>query len=177
MKGITQNEAVGLFAGVIVVAVVFFASRANPLNSLSQTAGSQAASVVVIDDSKNSPSGAEQAILGAMSADGKVSELIIEDIKPGTGRDIQAGDTVSVHYIGNLLDGTTFDSSYNREPYTFTVGAGDVIRGWDEGVVGMKEGGERILVIPAEFGYGARQVGPIPPNSTLLFKIEALSID
>ena len=102
----------------------------------------------------------------------------IEDIKEGTGPAAEAGQTVSVHYVGTLTDGTKFDSSRDRgQPFAFPLGAGRVIRGWDLGVAGMQVGGVRKLTIPPEEGYGARGAGGvIPPNATLLFEVELLGI-
>lgn len=104
--------------------------------------------------------------------------LEITDSKEGTGTVVKRGDTVSVHYAGTLQDGTKFDSSRDRgTPFSFTVGAGQVIKGWDRGVVGMKLGGTRRLVISPDLAYGAAGVpGAIPPNATLIFEVEALSI-
>lgn len=101
-----------------------------------------------------------------------------EDILVGTGAEAKRGDTISVHYVGTLADGTKFDSSRDREqPFTFILGAGQVIEGWDLGVAGMKVGGTRKLTIPPELGYGARGAGDvIPPNATLIFEVELLSI-
>lgn len=106
-----------------------------------------------------------------------VTELQTEDLVVGTGPEAKTGDTVSVHYTGWLTDNTKFDSSLDRdEPIEFTLGQGEVITGWDEGVVGMKVGGKRKLTIPPDMGYGAQGSGPIPPNATLLFEVELLSI-
>ncbi len=89
-----------------------------------------------------------------------------------------AGDTVSVNYIGTLQNGTKFDSSYDRgQPISFVLGAGQVIQGWDEGIVGMKVGDKKHLVISPEKGYGSQAVGPIPANSTLIFDIELVGIN
>jgi FKBP-type peptidyl-prolyl cis-trans isomerase FkpA len=106
------------------------------------------------------------------------SGLMYKDVKVGTGREAKAGDTVTVHYTGRLEDGTKFDSSVDRdEPFPFPLGAGKVIKGWDEGVAGMKEGGKRKLVIPPELGYGARGAGKaIPPNAVLTFEVELLKV-
>nr|WP_223247854.1 FKBP-type peptidyl-prolyl cis-trans isomerase [Sulfuriferula multivorans] len=106
------------------------------------------------------------------------SGLIYEDLVEGTGATATAGHTVVVHYTGWLTNGTKFDSSKDRnEPFEFRLGAGQVIRGWDEGVVGMKEGGKRKLTIPAELGYGARGAGGvIPPNAVLIFDVELIKV-
>lgn len=104
--------------------------------------------------------------------------LAVGDVVKGSGRGIKEGDRVTVHYIGALKDGTVFDSSRDRDrPLSFTVGEGRVIQGWEMGVLDMKEGGLRMLFIPPELGYGSRSQGPIPPDSTLIFEIELLSID
>lgn len=103
--------------------------------------------------------------------------LVIEDLVVGTGATAAAGDTVSAHYVGTLTNGTKFDSSYDRgQPYSFVLGAGRVIAGWDQGVPGMKVGGKRRLTIPPSLGYGSQAYGPIPANSTLIFDIELVSI-
>ncbi len=104
------------------------------------------------------------------------SGLIYEDLTLGTGNEAIAGQRVSVHYTGWLTDGQKFDSSKDRnDPFAFPLGAGHVIKGWDEGVQGMKEGGVRKLTIPPHLGYGARGAGGvIPPNATLVFEVELL---
>ena len=107
------------------------------------------------------------------------SELIIEDIIVGQGAEAVKHSIITVNYTGWLEDGTKFDSSLNpgRTPFRFTVGAGQVIKGWDEGLMGMKVGGKRKLTIPPELGYGSRDNGPIPANSTLIFEIDLLGIE
>jgi len=96
----------------------------------------------------------------------------------GTGAEAVAGKKVSVHYTGTLTNGQKFDSSLDRgKPFQFVLGAGQVIKGWDQGVAGMKVGGKRKLTIPADMGYGARGFPPvIPPNSTLVFEVELLAV-
>ena len=106
------------------------------------------------------------------------SGLQYVDLTEGKGREAHAGETAIVHYTGWLTDGTKFDSSRDRnEPFSFRLGAGRVIRGWDEGVEGMKIGGLRKLTIPPDLGYGARGAGQvIPPNATLVFEVELLDL-
>lgn len=108
-----------------------------------------------------------------------VTELIVADEVVGTGAAAEAGDSVTVNYVGALTNGTVFDASANHGTggFTFALGAGQVIRGWDEGLVGMKEGGKRRLIIPPAYAYGDRGVGGvIPPNSTLVFQVELVKV-
>jgi FKBP-type peptidyl-prolyl cis-trans isomerase len=107
-----------------------------------------------------------------------MSELIKEDLVVGAGAEAQSGRVVSVHYTGTLTTGVKFDSSLDRgRPFDFPLGAGRVIKGWDEGVVGMKVGGKRKLTIPPEMGYGAQGFpGVIPPNATLVFEVELIAV-
>jgi FKBP-type peptidyl-prolyl cis-trans isomerase FkpA len=106
------------------------------------------------------------------------SGLIIDDLVSGDGAEAKAGQMVTVHYTGWLTNGSKFDSSKDRnDPFRFKLGAGQVIRGWDEGVAGMKIGGKRKLTIPPQLGYGARGAGGvIPPNATLVFEVELLDV-
>lgn len=107
------------------------------------------------------------------------AKLEIKDLVVGKGAEAKAGDTVKVHYVGTLQNGDEFDASkkHGNEPFTFDLGKGRVIKGWDDGVAGMKEGGKRKLVIPPHLGYGARGAGPkIPPNSTLVFEVELVEV-
>jgi FKBP-type peptidyl-prolyl cis-trans isomerase len=125
---------------------------------------------------------AEKSPVAPTKVDGKpkttASGLQYWDIKVGTGATAAAGKTVKVHYTGWLTNGKKFDSSIDRgQPFAFSLGAGQVIKGWDEGVAGMKVGGKRQLKIPPELGYGARGAGnAIPPNSTLIFDVELLDV-
>ncbi len=107
------------------------------------------------------------------------SGLQYQDEKVGTGAEAKAGNKVTVHYTGTLKDGKKFDSSLDRgQPFSFRLGAGQVIKGWDEGVAGMKVGGKRKLIIPANLAYGSRGAGRvIPPNAELTFEVELLQVD
>jgi len=125
---------------------------------------------------------AEEKKMSSNEAAGRVvtteSGLQYIDLVVGTGRQAELGDTATVHYTGWLADGKKFDSSVDRkEPFSFRVGAGQVIKGWDEGVGTMKVGGKRKLTIPPQLGYGARGAGNvIPPNATLTFDVELLEL-
>lgn len=107
-----------------------------------------------------------------------MAELEIEDLHEGDGDEAQANQLIVVHYTGWLEDGSKFDSSLDRnDPFSFTLGVGQVIKGWDEGFAGMKVGGKRKLTIPPEMGYGASGAGGvIPPNATLIFEVELLEV-
>jgi len=108
---------------------------------------------------------------------GPISGFTMEVIKEGSGQEAKAGNTLSVHYVGTLESGKKFDSSRDRgAPFEFTLGAQQVIPGWDFGLIGMKVGEMRKLVIPPILAYGDRQAGPIPPNSTLIFEVELIAI-
>lgn len=109
----------------------------------------------------------------------EIKELRIVDSKVGDGDVAETGKKVTVHYTGKLFNGTKFDSSLDRnEPFAFTLGAGQVIQGWDMGVAGMKVGGKRVLIVPPHLGYGERGAGNvIPPNSILIFDVELLKVE
>ena len=123
-------------------------------------------------NSSNSSLGGSEIGATQVTSNGlQITELVL-----GDGEEATQGTSVSVNYRGTLEDGKEFDSSYGRGPFEFSLGAGMVIKGWDEGVAGMKVGGKRKLVIPPELGYGSRGIGPIPPNSVLTFEVELLSV-
>ncbi len=105
------------------------------------------------------------------------SKFSIEDLKEGEGKEVTSGDFIVIHYHGTLENGKVFDSSYERgKPFETRIGVGQVIDGWDMGVVGMKKGGKRKLVIPPQLAYGDRQIGDIPAGSTLIFEVELIDI-
>lgn len=143
----------------------------------SQLAGAAASDVVTVDTGGDVVANRSEAFYKAVNANGNLKSMVIEDVRVGEGAEVVSGNIVSVHYVGTLQDGTEFDNSNKRgEPFEFVVGAGQVIKGWDTGLVGMKVGGQRILVIPPDMAYGEQGIGPIPPNSNLVFSIELLEI-
>ena len=154
-----------------IVAWIVFADRTAPDEQAGTQTEQSDAGVETADegiaDTSEPPAGMEE-----------VTELEIEEIVEGTGGEAATGNTVAVHYTGWLTDGTKFDSSLDRgQPFQFTLGQGMVIKGWDEGVVGMKVGGKRRLTIPPEMGYGDRGAGGvIPPGATLVFEVELLEV-
>ena len=127
----------------------------------------------------NPAAGTTTAMQGATGATAATTapKVDMQDSVVGKGAEAVNGKAVTVHYTGTLKDGTKFDSSVDRkEPFTFTLGAGQVIKGWEQGIVGMKVGGKRKLTIPPELAYGANAVGAIPANSTLIFDVELLEV-
>jgi FKBP-type peptidyl-prolyl cis-trans isomerase len=163
--GFMQKHTMIAIGGVVVliamvVGVVFLASRPESTSSTADSAGGQAAST---PNSKTNQGDTQMQ---------QTDEVV------GIGAEAVAGKKVSVHYVGTLTNGTKFDSSRDRnQPFSFTLGAGEVIQGWDQGVAGMKVGGKRQLVIPPALGYGAQAAGSIPPNSTLNFEVELLGVE
>lgn len=112
----------------------------------------------------------------------EITQLMMKDTVVGTGDAAESGDSVTVQYVGRLTNGTVFDASANHpetvKGFTFTLGAGQVIQGWDQGVAGMKEGGKRQLLIPASLAYGERAIGDvIPANSALIFDVELVKVE
>ena len=147
------STAVAVVAGLAVVAIFFIFS--NPFSMTSAT-----------DTPANSNNSAQAG-----------SGLVVQDEAVGTGEVAQAGQLITVNYTGKLQDGTVFDTSIGRAPFQFMLGAGQVIPGWDAGLVGMKVGGKRLLIIPPAMAYGAQGAGPIPPNSTLIFEVDLLKVE
>jgi FKBP-type peptidyl-prolyl cis-trans isomerase FkpA len=107
---------------------------------------------------------------------GDVKQLVAQDENIGSGTEAKIGSTVSVNYTGKLENGTVFDTSVGKSPISFTLGKGEVIPGWEQGIQGMKVGGKRLLIIPADLAYGATGYGPVPPNATLIFEVELISV-
>ncbi len=149
---------IGIIILVVVILVVYVALFAPSIN-ISDNTGSITPTIMQ----------------GNSTANDKVK---IEDLKVGSGQMVKSGDTIVVNYKGTLTNGKQFDSSYDRhQPFTTQIGVGRVIKGWDEGILGMKVGGIRRLTIPPSLGYGSQGAGAdIPPNATLIFEVELVSI-
>ena len=162
MKPTQTGIAVALALAVVAVFFIFpglspFSSSASPSAPLAEATTTQSTTTPMTT----------------------TDQLQVTDETVGTGATAAAGDTVTVNYVGSLTDGTVFDASANHgsSGFTFTLGAGQVIKGWDEGIVGMKEGGKRKLVIPASLAYGDQAVGNIiPANATLVFEVDLVKV-
>ena len=170
----TRTLQVSIAVAVALAVVALFFVFANPFSMTS---------------SSNSTNPLDSTLsAGAPASDTSAPQgLVVQDESVGTGATAAAGDTVIVNYTGKLQDGTVFDTSVGKpaastcppgttQGFCFVLGAGQVIPGWDQGLQGMKVGGKRLLVIPANLAYGNQQVGPIPANSTLIFEVDLLSV-
>lgn len=179
---LSKFEMVGIGVSVLFMAMALYLIRVETalltgVGSNAQTGQVVSSGLVIVGEGENVNQERANALTKASNPSGKLMKLVIDDIVIGGGEAVKEGDTVLVHYIGTLPEGTEFDNSNKRgEPFEFTVGEGLVIKGWEEGLVGMKVGGQRILVIPPDMAYGSQAMGPIPANSTLVFAIELLEI-
>jgi FKBP-type peptidyl-prolyl cis-trans isomerase len=166
------QTGIAVALALAVVAVFFIVPGLWPFGASAPVAADdQVADQVVLNNT--------QTTTTTMPPAPNVTLLSTQDSIVGTGAVAAAGDTVTVQYVGSLTNGTVFDASANHGTagFTFHLGAGEVIKGWDQGIVGMKEGGKRILVIPASLAYGDQAIGNvIPANSTLLFEVELIKV-
>lgn len=165
MDKITRNEWVAVAVAVLVVGYSLFGGR---VMSLINGNGS-------MQDTATAGSALENNNMNTNDNVNDMTDVVVNDIKVGTGAEVAPGQTLTVNYVLKLSDGTLIqDSKTLGQPFKFTLGAGQVIPGWERGFLGMKVGGSRNIVIPPQFGYGDTQAGPIPPNSTLVFTVELL---
>ena len=177
---LNKYEAAGIGLSIGAMALALFLTRLDgdfsPSAILSRSAerAPQEAAVVTAE---NGVDGVGQALEGAISKNGRVTKLVVTDISVGSGNEVKEGDTVTVNYIATLQNGQEFDNSYKKgKPFTFKVGDDKVIEGWNKGMVGMKEGGHRVIIIPSDMAYGTDGYGPIPGNATVVYAIELLEI-
>lgn len=180
MIKIHKYEVIGIGASIGAMALALFLMRfdgtAEMGNILARSAeqGDQSANVIMAE---NGVEGASEAI-GEALVGGKVNKLVVTDVQLGDGEEVSMGDTVTVNYIGTLQNGQEFDNSYKKgTSFSFKVGDDKVIDGWNEGMVGMKAGGQRIIIIPSDMAYGREGYGPIPANATVVYAIELLKVE
>jgi FKBP-type peptidyl-prolyl cis-trans isomerase len=185
MEKPTNVTGTGIAIAIAVaaaVALLFFGSRIFSLLDTTKTVGTVGTTTpdqTQVTTNQNSMDTSNQsADTTTTPVPANITELGVRDITVGTGAEAKAGNMVTVNYVGKLTNGTVFDASANHGTtgFSFPLGAGQVIKGWDQGVAGMKVGGKRELVIPASLGYGAQSVGSIPANSTLIFEVELTAI-
>ncbi len=175
MKNIFRYILVGVFA----VVMIFYGNKFINKQSSSENIENSQANLETIKNTVNfQPETIKKTEINNMpKKEVRANGLILEDLTLGTGAMASCGKNIEVNYLGTLTNGTKFDSSYDRnKTFSFNLCAGEVIRGWDEGVQGMKVGGKRRLEIPAALGYGDISVGTIPANSTLVFEVELVSV-
>lgn len=169
MKKLKKNEKIAVFVSLAII--LFFFAGASIVGFISQGKA---------NESKDNTAslGELKKEVSQTSSITQTNGMTITDIIIGTGEEAVPGKILTVHYTGTLTDGTKFDSSLDRgQPFRFILGAGQVIKGWENGFAGMKVGGKRRLIIPSELGYSDRQIGSIPANSTLLFEVELLAVE
>ncbi len=172
MKKLGKNEKTAVFVSLAVILFFFAAASVVGFVSKGKIAGEGSAD-------RHSASLSELTVETKKAPESiNINGMKVTDTVVGTGEEAVAGKVVTVHYTGTLTDGTKFDSSVDRgQPFRFILGAGQVIQGWEQGFAGMKVGGKRSLVIPANMAYGDRAIGSIPAGSTLLFDVELLAVD
>lgn len=177
---INKYEAAGIGLSIGAMALALFLTRlsdgfdAGSILTRSAERASQEAAVVT---SENGVDGVEAALEDSIAANGRVTKLVVTDVAVGTGEEVKEGDTVTVNYIATLQNGQEFDNSYKKgEAFTFEVGDDKVIEGWNKGMIGMKVGGDRVIIIPADMAYGSEGYGPIPGNATVVYAIELVSV-
>jgi len=159
---------------IVILLVIRFDAGARIVSSFTEEESVQP---VTVREGQTTDEAVVEALAAAASVNGTLHELVLFEVESGTGAEVVKGSTVTIHYVGNTDTGVQFTNSYTTgEPYTVTLGEGKLIEGLEQGLFGMKEGGRRAVVVPARFAYGSRQVGPIAPNSPLVFVVEVLAV-
>ena len=179
MIKIHKYEAIGIALSIGAMALALFLMRFNgelPAGILARSAedtNNQAAVVTAENGVEGAPAAIESALAG-----NRVTKLVITDIVLGEGVEVEEGDEIEVNYIGTLQNGQEFDNSYKKGgAFSFTVGDNKVIEGWNQGVVGMKVGGQRVIIVPSDMAYGREGYGPVPSNATVVYAIELVSVE
>ena len=169
------NEWLAVISSLaVVIIIVFFSFRTSPI--VQSRSGADVIQSITASTNNTNIMDFDKIINNGDSYT-DVKDLKIETVTTGDGETAVVGNTVSVHYSGFLTNGTKFDSSFDRnEPFEFTLGQGSVIQGWEQGVLGMKVGETRKLIIPSTLAYGERGIGPIPANATLIFVVQLLEV-
>lgn len=178
-----------VIAGVLVIVLAYQDSKKQQLSSALDKLNSTPTPAIGVSPQflsptpTSAPAGQTEPMVNSNSSSSAIQTLDdglkFQDLVVGTGKEVQSGNTIAVNYIGYLENGQKFDSSYDRnKPFIVQIGAGQVIQGWDVGIIGMKEGGKRRLFIPSALAYGAQGAGNgvIPPNANLIFDIELLTV-
>jgi peptidylprolyl isomerase len=173
-----RRSLIPIFVACLALAIAGCGGGSDSTSSTSTTSGSESGGgSVPTRSATEAASGTKPKVEVPKGPPPK--KLVEKELIEGEGKEAKAGDSVTVQYVGVLYkNGEQFDASWDRgEPFTFHLGASEVIAGWDQGVEGMKEGGRRELIIPPELGYGSTAAGPIPANSTLVFVIDLLKVE
>jgi FKBP-type peptidyl-prolyl cis-trans isomerase len=186
MRTLSKGESIGVSIAVVAVIAGFFfwnvlaniSSQNSDTSAVQSQLDQMAQQATSSNATINNPVSTNPTSMNPSNQHTLADGLIIQDDTVGTGAVATAGQSVTVNYLGTFEStGKKFDSSYDRnQPFTFVLGAGQVIKGWDEGVAGMKVGGKRTLTVPPSLGYGPNDYGPIPGNSTLVFQVELLGV-
>ncbi len=171
-----MHEWIGVVVGVALIGFLFiFGQTLITLFKTGTLSTGAASGTIAADPITEIASTTKPALMNDSISE---NSLGIQDVVVGTGAVAQPGKKVTVHYTGTFTNGQVFDSSVTRgAPFSFLLGAGQVIQGWDEGVAGMRVGGKRILTVPSSLGYGPQDYGPIPGGSTLVFQVELLDVE
>jgi len=166
------------FLGMTLLAALGCTALTQPVGTEPAVSSATAPSASAAARPPPAASALAGAQLAAPSPPGPAATVTVTSLAPGKGAEAKNGDTVRVHYVGTLSDGKQFDSSLERKkPFDFTLGAGMVIKGWDQGLLGMRQGEKRKLVIPPSLAYGPQGRSGIPPNATLIFEVQLLAIN
>ena len=186
MKSFNRKEIIGIGGSVLIMLFALATIHFSPSYLISflpfsrtNTEQGSVSDIIMVDaHGKDQKTALREAVLAGTNASGEVTTLIVSDVIVGTGREVRSGDTVTVDYIGTSRNGAPFANSHiSGKRLSFKVGSGEVVKGLERGISGMKEGGTRIIIVPSSLGYGNVIVNSLPANTTLIFSIELHSIE